>query len=141
MGRKRAGEEIQLKARRFEMNSRLLNQWLKIRQDGKTLERFFSDNQFRTIAIYGMGDLGERLLAELAESSITIAYGIDRNAGQKENGGLQVYEPERLKTLPCVDVIVVTPVHCYWEIEQLLGGQWDVPAVSLQDVVEYCWEA
>ena len=37
------------------------DQWLRIRQEGKTLVEFFEKNGYKTVAIYGMKELGERL--------------------------------------------------------------------------------
>ena len=37
------------------------DQWLRIRQEGKTLVDFFEKNDYKTVAIYGMKELGERL--------------------------------------------------------------------------------
>ena len=39
----------------------LFNQWLIVRQSGKTLAEFFEKNNYKTIAIYGMKEFGERL--------------------------------------------------------------------------------
>ena len=108
------------------------NQWISLKNQGHSLEEYFTKNGYKNIAIYGMGELGNRLAEELEGSSITAVYGIDKNA---EN----VYSPIELKgiddELPPVDVIVVTPFFIYDEVEELLMDRVDYPVVSIEDVV------
>ena len=40
---------------------RAYDQWLCLRQEGKTLNEYFKCNGYQKIAIYGMKELGERL--------------------------------------------------------------------------------
>ena len=53
--------------------------WLEIRQKGHSLEEYFRSNDIRSIAVYGMGELGCRLYDELEDSDIEIKYLIDIN--------------------------------------------------------------
>ena len=56
------------------------DQWLRVRQEGKTLVEYFEKEGYKTVAIYGMKELGERLYDELQGSGITVEYIIDKNA-------------------------------------------------------------
>ena len=49
----------------------LLNQWVKLKIEGKKLEKYFVDNSYKTIAIYGYAELGHRLYDELKDSKET----------------------------------------------------------------------
>lgn len=57
-----------------------LDQWVAVKQEGKNLAAYFEKKGHRRIAIYGMSYLGERLLSELEDTEIQVAYGIDQNA-------------------------------------------------------------
>ena len=59
---------------------RILIEWLRIRQEGKSLVSYFIQNGYKTVAIYGMKELGERLYDELKDSEISVKYVIDKNA-------------------------------------------------------------
>ena len=111
---------------------RLLIEWLRIKQEGKTLASFFRQNDYKTIAIYGMKELGERLYAELKDSEIQVKYIIDKNA-DTIYADIDVVEPENI--LEDVDVIVVTAIHYFDEIEMMLGEKVDYPVISLEDVI------
>ena len=58
----------------------LLEQWIKKKQEGKDLAEYFQKNGIKSIAIYGMSFVGERLYEELKDSEIKIRYAIDKSA-------------------------------------------------------------
>jgi len=117
---------------KFKLYYNLLNQWLMIKQEGKNLEQFFLDKNYHSIAIYGMGEMGNRLYEELKGTSIEVKYAIDKNAG-KTYSELEVVELE--DDLKKVDVIVVSAVFAFDEIEVELSEKMDCPIISLEDVV------
>lgn len=127
------GKQIPQKYDKFKGYYNLLNQWLLLKQEGKSLEEYFVENGYKTVAIYGMGEMGNRLYDELKSSQeIEMRYAIDKNAAGAYSE-LQVLELE--DDLPQVDVIVVTATFAYEEIEKKLNERIDYPIVSLEDVV------
>ncbi len=122
---------------RFRIGFRILDQWLSLRQRGGTLLPFFRDNRIETVAIYGMGALGERLYQELRDSGIFVKYGIDRMAASKESRDFTVYSSGE-ENLPEADAVVITPVQDYWAIAGQLETKTKAALVSLGDVVDYC---
>ena len=59
---------------------KMMNQWVRIKQEGKNLAEYFKENGYEKIAVYGMSYAGETLVYELNDSGITVEYGIDQNA-------------------------------------------------------------
>lgn len=110
----------------------LMNQWVKDKQEGKSLASYFEKNGYRKIAIYGMSYVGETLVEELKDSDIEIKYGIDKNAAN-------LYSEIDVMTmdddLEEVDAVVVTPVFFFDEIEEQLSAKFVCPIVSLEDIV------
>lgn len=128
-------EEIQKNKKskdKFKGYYNLLNQWLRLKQERKSLETFFAENQYKTIAIYGMGELGNRLYDELKDSNIQVEYAIDENTAGAYSE-VKVITAE--ENLPEVDVIVVTAVFAYNEIEEKLSEKTHLPVISLEDIV------
>jgi len=121
------------RSNKFKAYYNLLNQWLVINQEGKSLEQYFINNNYKTIAIYGVGNLGKRLYEELKNSSIKVKYAIDRDTSNKLMD-LEVFSVEDV--LEDVDVIVVTPVFAFEEIEFEINSNYDFPIVSLGDIIE-----
>lgn len=108
------------------------NQWLINKQEGKNLAKFFKENGYESIAVYGMSYLGERLLDELKGTGIEVRYGIDKNA---ENIYADIDVKGLDDELPEVDAIVVTAVYFFDEIEDELNKRVEYPIISLEDVV------
>lgn len=111
---------------------KVYDEWLNVRQDGKSLVQYFEKQGYKNIAIYGMSYLGERLVKELQDSDVKVQYGIDKNA---ENIYSSVEVMNLSGDLPKVDVIVVTAVFFFDEIEEELAGMVDCPIISLEDIV------
>lgn len=108
------------------------DQWLRLRQEGKTLVEYFEKNNYKTVAIYGMKELGERLYDELENTGIEVRYAIDKNA-DSIYADVDVVTPD--DDLEPVDVIVVTAIYYFDEIEENLSGKVDYPIISLEDIL------
>lgn len=123
------------KIEKFKSYYNLLNQWLCLKQEGKNLADYFQNNQYKTVAIYGMGELGNRLYEELKATSVSVEYAIDKNSFSTYSE-LEVFNLDDIDsdTEP-VDIIVVTAVFAFDEIEVELQSRYSCPIVSLEDVV------
>ena len=110
----------------------MMNEWVKIKQNGKNLLDYFVRNNYNRIAIYGMSYVGETLLKELSGSEVEVVYGIDKNAEiiDQEFKVITMENP-----LEEVDVIVVTAITFYDEIEEKLSKKIDCPIISLEDIL------
>lgn len=130
--KQKAVDQKTQKVDKFKGYYSMLNQWLTLKQEGKSLEKYFVDNGYKNIAIYGMGEMGNRLYDELKGSSIKVAYAVDQNAASTYSE-LEVIEPE--DELKEVDVLIVTATFAFDEIEKELSDKVTCPIVSLEDVV------
>lgn len=128
---------VQGKVDKFKGYYTMLNQWLILKQEGKTLEKYFVNNQYKTVAIYGMGEMGNRLYDELKDSAeVEVKYGIDNNAaGTYSEMEVKSVEECMESAIDDVDVVVVTATFAFDEIEEKLAGIVDGDIVSLDDVV------
>lgn len=110
----------------------MMNQWVKVKQEGKSLVSYFETNGYKRIAVYGMSHVGETFVDELRGTGIEVAYGIDQNADF-------IYADIDIMTmedsLDSVDVIVVTAITFFDEIEEKLSEKVECPIISLEDVL------
>ena len=118
--------------KKMQIFYKIFDCWLQMRQEGRTLAEYFTKNNYKTVAIYGMKELGERLLDELKDSDISVLYAIDNNADQIDVNVDIVTPNDELKP---VDVIVVTAVYYFDVISYTLSEKVDYPIVSLEDIV------
>lgn len=115
-------------------NCQLLNHWLEVKNEGKSLAGYFLEMGYSRIAIYGMAELANRLTEDLAGSGVEIAYGIDRDASCSISRIAEVYSPQE-DILPEADVVVVTPYYALEAIKKDLSGKVTCPVVSIEEVV------
>ena len=111
----------------------ILNYWLTLKEENKSMECYFTKHEYYDVAIYGMKDLGIHLYEELKNTMINVKYGIDKNADCIYSE-IEVFEPN--VGMPKVDVIVVTAIHYFDEIKRELKRYTDSPVISLSDVLK-----
>lgn len=110
----------------------ILNKWLSMKQKGESLEKYFIEYGYESVAIYGMGELGKRLYDELKDTNIKVLYGIDKNFGGKY---LDIDIKSLDEELPDVDVTVVTAVFAFDEIVSELEDKLSSQIISLNEVL------
>jgi hypothetical protein len=110
----------------------MMNEWVKVKQEGKNLSSYFEKNGYKKIAIYGMSYAGETLLDELKDTGIKVVYGIDKKADA-------IYADVDVVTmdddLEEVDAIVVTAITFFDEISEALSDKVTCPIISLEDIL------
>ena len=112
----------------------VLNEWLEIKNKGYSLVEYFNRKSIRSVAVYGAKELGIHLIDELIGTEITVAYVIDKNLDrEKYIKNIMILSPE--EDLPDIDAIVVTAIHYYADIEEVLSRKTNVPIINLQDLI------
>lgn len=110
----------------------MMNQWVKVKQENKSIAEYLEQKGYKEVAIYGMNYAGETLYNELKETGVKVKYAIDRNANQKY-ADVDVVSPE--DDLPNVDAVIVTAITFFEEIEEKLAEKISCPILSLEDIL------
>lgn len=110
----------------------MMNQWLKVKQEGKNLADYFEANGYRKIAIYGMSYAGEALMNELRGTGVTVLYGIDQRADFID---LDIPVVAADGDLDEADAIIVTAITSFEEIQEMLSAKVNCPILSLEDIL------
>ena len=97
----------------------------------KEIKNYFIDKGYKSIAIYGMSHIGQRLIDDLEDTEIEVLYGIDRRA-ERMTYELDIYNPE--DDLPEVDAIIVTS-YDFTEIRELLEEKVDCDIISFDEII------
>ncbi|MDE7322315.1 MAG: hypothetical protein K2N73_06200 [Lachnospiraceae bacterium] len=125
-------KKAELTSAKFSELFHVMNQWVKVKQDGNNLASYFEKNGYQRIAVYGMSYVGEALLQELQGTGIEVVYGIDKRACSTQNG-IAIVSPE--ESLGKVDAVVVTAVSFYDEIVEKLKDKVKCPILSIEDIL------
>lgn len=122
-------EQLQ-KTEKFKSYYTILEHWLMLKQEGKSLEDYFIKIGYNTVAVYGMGKMGSRLIKELEETDIKIKYCMNSDAPTVD---INMNEVEKVN-LADVDAVVVTAVFALDEIKDKLADL-ECPIISIEEVV------
>lgn len=125
---------------RYRNYYNVANQWLLNKNEDKSIGNYFKENtEYKTIAIYGMGTMGELFYDELKNSSdVKVAYFIDKNAEDLYYGldDLPVVGLDDISSQKKVDAVIVTPIYDFDKIEEDLENSGvDVDIISLEDII------
>lgn len=117
---------------RFNIERQLLNKWLMLRDNNITLADYLEEKRYRNVAIYGYGLLGKHLLSELKKSQINVKCIIDINAN-----GLNLEVPVKTPSdqFGEVEVVIVSNIHIFKNIESNLRKNYDGDIISLEDLI------
>lgn len=116
-----------------------MNRWLFLNQRGISPSSFFIGQGIRTVAIYGIHYMGQRLFDELKDSGVEVEYAIDSNPAMQDfEISIPILSPD--DTLKPVDAVVITPIWDFLEIESNLSTKLDCPMFSIEDVLFFEYE-
>lgn len=116
----------------YERYLNMMNQWLILAQEGKSLERFIVRKGWQRIAIYGMSIYGRHAIRDLKKADCIVVCGIDRKK-MSPYEGVVILEPT--DQLPQIDVVINAVLHRHQEVDRDLQKVLSCPVVSLEDVV------
>lgn len=121
------------RANKFLSYFELMDQWLSCKEQNYQFTKYFDENNIKSVAIYGIGKIGNHLKYELEKGGIILSYVID----ERENIIYGKEEHYNLKEkLPMVDVVIVTPVNEYEEIKKkILDNNKMLQVISVDKVI------
>lgn len=106
--------------------------WMRRKQEGISMGAYLKDQGYKSVAVYGMSYAGERVLDELRDNGIEVAYAIDRKVDAMY-ADVEICSPE--DELAEVDAVIVTAITFFDEIEEKLSAKLDCPILSLDDII------
>lgn len=121
-----------MKIDKYEMYYNLMERWLTIHEEGRTIPQVLETMGFSTIAVYGLGKIGKHVINEIKKSNVNVQYAIDRVRSGKYDSLVvkRVDEP-----LPKVDAIIVTTIYDFEEVEEMLAKKVNYSIISLEEIL------
>ena len=99
------------------------------------LEDYFRQNGWKKVAIYGWSAAGRLLYMLLKNTSVQVSYIVDR---RDITGEVDLPSFQRAAEAPTVDVMLITAIRDFWDIEEQLYGEVSFPLVCMDDIVNEC---
>lgn len=120
------------KADKYNELYKLMAQWMEAKQNGQSIAVWLKENSYRTVAIYGVFLLGERLYVELLDEGVDVLYGIDGKS-RAHIEGITIYKPT--DELPEADVVIVTAISDFESIKKKLQNKVNGKIYSIKDIL------
>lgn len=125
---------LEYEAGKYRQMARILGKWLYLEQEnGVNLSCFFQKEQIRHVAVYGMAELGKRLLTQLRKEKMDVPFGIDRSSTGQFGNGCLICRPE--DDFPDVDAIIITAYDTS-SIEQMLRKKFSGKIYTLEEIMD-----
>lgn len=125
-------EKEKTRTNKFRGYYDLLNGWLKLKHQKKSLASWFQEEKINRVAVYGMGEIGYRLIEELQDSEVIVKFGIDR----KPDYAYGDFEIKSLdEEIEGVDAIIITPIFAFEEVENELKKKFSGRIISIDDII------
>lgn len=129
---KKNSSDDEKKVLKFKTQFYMVNRWVSILQDNRNLSGYFEENGYGKVAIYGLGTLGENLANDLKDK---VVFAIDEKAAGRDQSRFPVYSMDDvINEEP--DVVVVTPVFAFQDIQPGCEAKFGCPVISLEDVID-----
>ncbi len=129
--RKKIKLNMQMSDKHLEMFL-LMNKWFMNKREGKNISDYLIEKGYQNVTIYGMGYIGKCLYEELKNENYEIKDLIDQNQIIKVNKKKVKNLNEQIEI---ADVIIVTAIYDFEEIEERLKDKFNIPILSLEDIV------
>lgn len=122
-----------MKMDKWEVYSNLYSNWLFVRNMGMNITQHPKVVKADRIVVYGLHNMGARVVEELELNKREVAYGIDKGiiVGIFD---FDIYHTDDL--LPEADLMIVTPVFFYDEIKKGMEKKFCGEIISLGEIIQ-----
>lgn len=100
----------------------------------ENLTRYFNMNGYRNIAVYGVGKMGSLILRNIDTAQLESICIIDENKSACF-GGMEKISVEELVDRKEMDVVLVTPLLDYPQIEAQICSICEIPVISTKELM------
>ena len=103
---------------RFAYLNHTLERWLKLKISGESLGDKLVSAGVKTVAVYGIGGIGEMVLLDLSASAVKVVGLIDKRAAEYTNNdyGVPVADIATYSRNIVGDIVLVTPEFYFRQI-------------------------
>lgn len=112
---------------------KLFNQWIINDINHKTLSEYLKKKGYNVVGIYGVGDVGKRIIDDLLYSDITVKYAIDINASNLYYKDIDIFKPSEI--LPESDAIIISAIYCFDDIQKRILKGTKTPLISIEEII------
>lgn len=131
---KKERHELKKDLQRMQKLFSVANRWLMLEINGENLGKIIEKRGYTSVAVYGMGELGIRIIEDLKmNTSIHVLYGLDRNA-ERISTYIPVYKLEDIKgKMP--DLIIIAAYCKDSSLKDKICDFVDCDVISIEELI------
>lgn len=122
------GASINADYEKRQLYYKVLSKWMANVLNGKRMWQILSEWHIKNVAVYGMGELGRHLVKELENGIINVRLCIDKRTEFSSIAD----------EIQDIDAVIITPVLEYKDIRLYLKKFFNVPIISLEELISEC---
>lgn len=131
----KAGKTIERKNRlidKYKLYYCLNNKWISLKESDKRISKYFIHNQIKSIAVYGLGDVGLNFCDEVMRDGIEVKYAFDGDLIRYDS-----FIPIRKleDQLDAVDAVIVTIPDEFEAIQNNLKEKFTCPIIAIDEII------
>ncbi len=127
---------------KWQKMSLCMDQWMKLREQKVTITTYFKDRGIKSIGVYGYGRLGRHLIWEIENEKYHIPWIMDQrySVTNIDNKAYRLLSPDDTSHLQEAEMIVVTVLEDYYDIEAKLCKVVNVEVISIEQLIKIFFE-
>ena len=124
-----------------EKQQRILNcidKWMGLREQGVSLTKYCKDRDINAVGVYGYGRLGKHLVWELKNEGFCVPWIMDnrRDSISLKYEECRLLLPDEAEQIKGEDIVIVTAIDDYYDIEAKLCKYTNVEVISLEQLIK-----
>ncbi len=119
-----------------------MDRWMSLREQKVTIMSYFKNRGLNSIGVYGYGRLGRHLVWELENEGYHIPWIMDQRYSviNIDNKECLLLSPDDMSHLGEAELIIVTALEDYYDIEVKLCRAASVEVISLEQIIKNFFE-
>ena len=119
-----------------------MDRWMWLREQGITITDYCKEHKAESISVYGYGRLGKHLVWELQNEVFQIPWIMDQRSMDidVDHNKYELILPHEVNRVKDADMIIVTAVEDYYDIEAELSKYTKAEIISIERIIKFLIE-
>ena len=113
-----------------------MDMWMSLREQNCTITQYLKDHNVQSIGVYGYGRLGRHLVWELNNEGYSVSWIMDRRYDSLDINSCQLISPDDMNYLKETDLIIVTALDDYDDIEADFSRYTRTEIMSIEHLIK-----